>query len=75
MSVFEANSNKFYTLPKYLRESTWEIPSPEKWAIIVSPDKSLPEFSWSIVILVSFLVMMMSMPIANKFLKSANFKL
>lgn len=44
LSVFEANSNKFYTWPKDLRDDTFEIPPPDKWALILSPDKSIPEF-------------------------------
>ena len=75
LSVFEAKSHKFYTWPKDLRENVFEVPSPEKWAMIISPDKSLPEFPWNTVILASFLIIIISLPMTNKFFTSQNFRL
>ncbi|MGY5143375.1 MAG: hypothetical protein ACW9XH_02730 [Candidatus Nitrosopumilus sp. bin_32a] len=56
MSVYDANTNTFYSWPKEIhRDGHFDIPSPEKWGDIISPDKSLPEFNFSSFILI-FLV-------------------
>jgi len=73
-SVFDANSNKFYTWPKDLRENVFDIPSPQEWGIIVSPDKSLPELPWNTVIFASFLILIISLPITARFLKLESFR-
>lgn len=73
-SVFEASSNKFYTWPKDIRENIFDFPSPQKWGIIVSPDKSLPELPWNIVIFISFLILMATFPFTARFLKLENIR-
>lgn len=46
MGVYDAHSNKVYTWPDNLiSQGPLKIPSPDKWGQIISPDKSLPEFS------------------------------
>jgi len=55
LSVYDANSQKFYTWPKEsIRESFFKIPSPNSWGDLISPDKSLPEFHFPILILFVF---------------------
>ncbi|AJW69705.1 hypothetical protein [Nitrosopumilus adriaticus] len=51
-STFDANSYKKYSWPKQLDTSSpLKIPSPSQWGDIISPDKSLPEFNYSIFLL------------------------
>ena len=46
MGVYDAHSNKVYAWPDSLNsQGPLKIPSPDKWGQVVSPDKSLPEFS------------------------------
>ena len=52
-SVFDANSHKTYSWPTQIQTKSFlTIPSPEQWGDIISPDKSLPEFNFSILLLV-----------------------
>ncbi|KEQ57386.1 hypothetical protein SCCGRSA3_00117 [Marine Group I thaumarchaeote SCGC RSA3] len=67
VSVFEANSDKFYTWPKDLRENVLEFPSPEKWGTLVSPDKTLPEFSQITALIVGFSSIFVLIKFSNKF--------
>lgn len=51
MSVYDANSNTFYSWPKEsYRDSHFDIPSPNTWGEIISPDKSLPELHFPLII-------------------------
>ena len=53
-AVHEANASKTFTYPSQVESITFdEIPDTSSWAKIVSPDKSLPEFHWIIVVVVS----------------------
>jgi len=53
-SVYFGHANKFYSFPSTSTPSSlFEIPPPATWGEIVSPDKSLPEFSWPTVLLLS----------------------
>ena len=55
MSVYDASSNTFYSWPKELhRKNLFEIPSPKNWGNMISPDKSLPEFSTPFMIFLFF---------------------
>lgn len=67
VSVFEANSDKFYTWPKDLRGNILEFPSPEKWGMLVSPDKTLPEFSQITPLFIGFLAIFVLIVFSNKF--------
>lgn len=52
-SVFDANSHKTYSWPTQIQTKSFlTIPSPEQWGDLISPDKSLPEFNFSILLLV-----------------------
>jgi len=66
VSVFEANSDKFYTWPKDLREHTLEFPTMDKWGILVSPDKTLPEFSQFTVMIIGFSSIFALIILSNK---------
>lgn len=56
VGVYDAHSNKMYSWPQnIIVDSILKIPSPSKWGDLVSPDKSLPEFPWPILALVSSL--------------------
>ena len=46
--VFDASTYKTYSWPTEINKTnSMNIPSPEQWGNIVSPDKSLPEFSFN----------------------------
>ena len=54
VSVYDASSNINYNWPQnIILEDPNEIPTPEQWGKIISPDKSLPEFH-SMFIVISF---------------------
>ena len=61
------NSNSTYTWPQNSEFTIEKIPSPASWGNLVSPDKSLPEFSWSVIVMISFLIMVVVLPLANRF--------
>lgn len=45
--VHDTNTNHTYSWPQEVSvNSPFDIPSPKNWGEIISPDKSLPEFSW-----------------------------
>lgn len=45
LSVYDAHLNKSYSWPKEKSPSSlFDIPSPNKWGNMISPDKTLPEF-------------------------------
>ncbi|MDE1725781.1 MAG: hypothetical protein KGH89_00775 [Thaumarchaeota archaeon] len=52
MAVFESHTGKIYTYPKDISsKNTFEIPPPKLWGDLISPDQSLPEFPWPLLIL------------------------
>jgi len=52
LSVYDANSQTFYTWPyESQRENLLKIPSPSNWGDIISPDKSLPELNFPMIVL------------------------
>ncbi len=53
-AVHEANSSKTFTFPSQVEPTTFDvIPDSNSWAKLISPDKSLPEFNWIIVVIIS----------------------
>lgn len=57
LGVYNTHSNKVYSWPQSITtDSSFIIPSPSMWGDLVSPDKTLPEFQWPILALVSSLV-------------------
>jgi hypothetical protein len=56
VGVYDSHSNKIHSWPKSITtDSLLKIPSPSKWGDLVSPDKSLPEFPWPVLVMVSSL--------------------
>ena len=51
-TLYESHENKFYSWPNVNPEKPLKIPSPNNWGEIISPDKSLPEFSWPLLALI-----------------------
>lgn len=53
LSVYDGSSQSFHTWPyESLRENLLKIPSPSTWGDIISPDKSLPELSLPMIVLI-----------------------
>jgi hypothetical protein len=57
VSVFDEKNNTYYNWPSNLQGNTADIPSPQTWGELVSPDKSLPEFDLPLLILLPSLVL------------------
>ncbi len=58
VGVYDASSNKTYHWPEGTTDKNVEqIPSPSKWGSMISPDRSLPEFQWPLLILLPILTM------------------
>jgi hypothetical protein len=54
VNVYDAHTNKFYSWPENTTaENSLHIASPNKWGELISPDKSLPEFPWPSLALLS----------------------
>jgi len=52
VSVYDASLDKFYSWPENsTRENFSNIPPPSKWGDIISPDKSLPELNFPLIVL------------------------
>jgi len=50
-SVYDNSKSQTYTWPSDINPENSEIPSPDKWGIIYSPDKTLPEYDLPILVL------------------------
>ncbi len=51
--AYDATTSNYYTWPSdTIPSSPFDIPSPSKWGILVSPDKSIPEFELPILALI-----------------------
>ena len=51
--VYDASGNQYYSWPEGIfPDSPFDIPSPNNWGNLVSPDKSIPEFELPILTLV-----------------------
>ena len=73
LSVYDHTSKKFYTWPTNShREGFFEISSPSEWGDLVSPDKSLPEFHWSLLTLFSALLALTLFSKCKKMLSVSN---
>lgn len=59
LSVYDASAMKFYNWPTNVtRNDLLSIPSPLYWGELVSPDKSLPEFSMPMIVFVSSTILL-----------------
>jgi len=71
IAIYEANSAKTITFPSQVESTTFDmIPDTSNWAKLVSPDKSLPEFHWIIVVVISsftFVIFLSRSRIINKY--------
>ena len=57
VGVYDSHLNKIYSWPQNIVvDSLLKIPSPNRWGEIISPDKSLPEFPWPTLALMSSLL-------------------
>jgi len=52
IEVFDNSKIKTYTWPTEIESENSDIPSPDKWGIIYSPDKSLPEYELPVLVLI-----------------------
>lgn len=52
IQVFDYSDSTTYSWPSGIISENSEIPSPSKWGIIYSPDKSLPEYELPILVLI-----------------------
>lgn len=53
-SLYDYDQNKLYSWPNVETKNNFLIPSPSMWGTLISPDKSLPEFSFSIIFFIMF---------------------
>ncbi|MDE1876851.1 MAG: hypothetical protein KGH86_08535, partial [Thaumarchaeota archaeon] len=52
-AVYDAHQNKMYAWPQNISEESFpHIPAPSNWGELVSPDKSLPEFPWPLLMMI-----------------------
>jgi len=58
VSVYDHSSNIFFTYPEMEQNNIMNIPSSQLWGNLISPDKSLPELHYPIMI---FVVMILSL--------------
>jgi len=57
ITVYDKNSDRFYSWPNVNPEKPLKIPSPAMWGDIISPDKSIPEFDWPVFLLLPSLLL------------------
>ena len=48
IQAYDASKNEFFNWPTQIISNSITIPSPNQWGNLISPDKSLPEFSQTI---------------------------
>ena len=54
LGVYDAHSDRIYSWPQdVFSDSPLKVPSPSIWGELVSPDKSLPEFEWPMLAMLS----------------------
>jgi len=68
VGIYDSHEKKLHTWPTNVQvNNTLKVPSPSVWGEIISPDKSIPEFPMSILILVpAFLIIISINFIKNK---------
>ena len=65
--VYDAGSQSFYSWPKEsLRENFFKIPSPASWGDLISPDKSLPELNFPLIIFMVSILVIIFLPFKTK---------
>jgi len=75
VGVFNSNNNESYTWPENVDvDLSFELPPPQSWGLLVSPDKSLPEYDLPIMIFVftiTFMILISSKKTNLSFLKNS----
>ncbi|MEM2160530.1 MAG: hypothetical protein QXN55_06225 [Candidatus Nitrosotenuis sp.] len=56
-SMYDSSAKKFYNWPTNATRNNVDIPSPQLWGELISPDKSLPEFDLPLLVLLPSLVL------------------
>jgi len=58
--VYESDTDKSYSWPRNIElENNFTIPSPSEWGVMISPDKTLPEFEFPLLLsVISFLTIL-----------------
>ena len=70
ISVFDAHTQNHYSWPYDIqKKSLITVPSPSNWGDLISPDKSLPEFSLTTmsILLISLIICIIVIPKSNLF--------
>jgi len=57
VGIYDDFTNTTYSWPSEIVLDEFKIPSPKLWGEIISPDKSLPEFEWTIMALLPALIL------------------
>ena len=53
VAAYDAKTAKKYGWPQNIATDKYPfVPRPEKWGELISPDKSIPEFNWSLLVLI-----------------------
>lgn len=74
LSVHEGNSEKTYSWPNDFLNNSTDISSPSEWGQLISPDKTLPEFSFSMIFYVSISTIIGLLLVVNtRFNRKINF--
>lgn len=56
--VFDATTNQYYSWPiDIIPEDAFDIPSPSNWGELISPDKSIPEFNFPLLVMMPALLL------------------
>ena len=51
IAVYDFHNDNLYSWPRNIElENNFQIPSPSKWGVIISPDKTLPEFEFPLLL-------------------------
>lgn len=55
--VFDATTNQYYSWPTgIIPDDAFDIPSPNNWGELISPDKSIPEFNLPLLVMIPALL-------------------
>ena len=59
IAVYDYHNDKLYSWPRNIElNNNFQIPSPSEWGVLISPDRSLPEFEFPLLLcIISFLTL------------------
>lgn len=73
VGVYDSDDSSTYTWPTEIEaDMSEELPSPQKWGIIFSPDRSLPEYSLPTLVLISTIMLVILLSFKNRVLFFTN---